>query len=78
MKKIIFPLLIILSNQIIKAQDAMSASTATEIVWYGLDFTKAKFVGGFDYISSAASAKSIEIKTKWIHGWSSMIIMSRG
>ena len=78
MKKIIFPLLIILSNQIIKAQNVKSALTATEIVWYASDVTKAKFVGGFDDISTAAPAKGVEMKTKWIPGWNSLIIMSRG
>jgi hypothetical protein len=73
MKKIIFPLLIIISNQIIKAQDAKSALAATEIVWYGLDFTKAKFVGGFDQIGGAAPATGTDMKTKWIPGWNSLI-----
>ncbi len=74
MKKIILSLLVVASSTIAKAQDAKSALSATEIVWFGLDFTKAKFVGGFDQVGGAGVATGSDMKSKWIPGWNSLII----
>ena len=74
MKKIILSLLVVASGTLAKAQDAKSALSATEITWFGLDFTKAKFVGGFDQIGGAGAATGSDMKTKWIPGWNSLIV----
>ncbi|HEY0031366.1 MAG TPA: hypothetical protein VGC65_11445, partial [Bacteroidia bacterium] len=73
MKKIILAVLTIAGSMGVKAQDAKSALSATEIVWFGLDFTKAKFVGGFDQVGGAAPASGSDMKTKWIPGWNMLI-----
>ncbi len=73
MKKIILSLLVLTSGTFAKAQDAKSALSATEIVWFGLDFTKAKFVGGFDQAAGVAPATGSDMKTKWIPGWNTLI-----
>jgi hypothetical protein len=56
------------------AQNASKVFESTEIVWYGLDFTKAKFVGAFDQIGGAGAVNGMEMKTKWIPGWNNLII----
>lgn len=74
MKKIILSLLVVASGTFAKAQDAKSALSATELVWFGLDFTKAKFVGGFDQVGGAGVATGSDMKTKWIPGWNALIL----
>ncbi|MDQ3047688.1 MAG: hypothetical protein M3R27_09090 [Bacteroidota bacterium] len=56
------------------AQDVKQIFTATEIAWYGLDFTKAKFVGGFDQAAGIAAATGSDMKSKWIPAWNSLIL----
>lgn len=73
MKKIILSLLVIASGTNVKAQDAKSALSSTEIVWFGLDFTKAKFVGAFDQGAGIAPATGSDMKTKWIPSWNALI-----
>ena len=73
MKKIILSLLVIASGTFAKAQDAKSALSATEIVWFGLDFTKAKFVGAFDQAGGVAPATGSDMRLKWIPGWNALI-----
>lgn len=74
MKKIILSLLVVASGTFAKAQDAKSALSATEIVWFGLDFTKAKFVGAFDQGAGIAPATGSDMKSKWIPGWNGLIV----
>ena len=57
-----------------KAQDSKAIFTTNEIVWYGLDFTKAKFVGGFDQVGGAGAATGSDMKSKWIPSWNALII----
>ena len=73
MKKIICFTLLIANVAITTAQDAKSVFSATEIVWYGLDFTKAKCVGGFDKVGGAGAATGSDMKSKWIPSWNSLI-----
>ena len=73
MKKIICFTLLIANVAITTAQDAKSVFSATEIVQYGLDFTKAKFVGGFDQVGGAGAATGSDMKSKWIPSWNSLI-----
>lgn len=74
MKKVFLSVLVLIGGTIAKAQDAKSALSSTEIVWFGLDFTKAKFVGGFDQVGGAGAATGSDMKTKWIPGWNSLIV----
>ena len=74
MKKIILSLLVLASGTFAKAQDAKSALSSTEIVWFGLDFTKAKFVGAFDQGAGIAPATGSDMKTKWIPSWNALVV----
>lgn len=73
MKKIILFSLVVLGFNTIKAQDANAVFSANEIVWYGLDFTKAHFVGQFDQGFGALPASGYDMKNKWIPEWNALI-----
>ena len=73
MKKLILFALLITAVAVTKAQDAKSVFSAKEIVWYGLDFTKATFVGQFDQGMGALPATGSDIKNKWMGEWNSLI-----
>ncbi|MBK7667332.1 MAG: hypothetical protein IPJ32_08280 [Sphingobacteriaceae bacterium] len=47
--------------------------SATEIVWFGMDFTKAKFVGQFDQGMGAMPATGGDMRNKWIPQWNALI-----
>ncbi|MDF2448609.1 MAG: hypothetical protein K0R26_1113 [Bacteroidota bacterium] len=49
-------------------------SKAKEIVWYGLNFSKAKMVGQFDQAVGAGAATSSELKDKWIPSWNTLVV----
>jgi hypothetical protein len=72
MKKLLFCLLV-LGGIALKAQDASKVYSASEIVWFGLDFTKAKFVGQFDQGMGAMPATGGEMRNKWIPQWNALI-----
>lgn len=74
MKRILFIILLIINVVLTKAQDAKAVFSANEIVWYGLDFTKAKFVGGFDQVGGAGVATGSDMKSKWIPSWNALIL----
>jgi hypothetical protein len=65
--------LILLSGVAFKAQDASKVFSATEIVWFGMDFTKAKFVGQFDQGMGAMPATGGDMRNKWIPQWNALI-----
>lgn len=73
MKKLILFALMITAVAVTKAQDSKSVFSAKEIVWYGLDFTKATFVGQFDQGMGALPATGSDIKNKWMGEWNSLI-----
>jgi hypothetical protein len=72
MKNLVFGLLL-LSGIALKAQDASKVFSATEIVWFGMDFTKAKFVGQFDQGMGAMPATGGDMRNKWIPQWNALI-----
>jgi hypothetical protein len=72
MKKI-FVLACLVATSITANAQASKAIDAKEIVWYGLDFTKARFVGQFDQGMGAAPASGMDIKNKWIGQWNNLI-----
>ena len=75
MKKLVIAVTILIS--------AISASAQTstvkdifltrDIVWYGLDFSKARFVGQFDQGFGIAPAKGTDMRDRWIPGWNNLI-----
>ncbi|MFL5762581.1 MAG: hypothetical protein ACJ77K_01485 [Bacteroidia bacterium] len=73
-KKIILAVLALAGPVMSKAQDAKSVFSANEIVWFGLDFSKAKFVGAFTQIGDAGSVTGSDLKNKWIPAWNALVI----
>ena len=73
MKRIILLTLAISSIGLTKAQNSKAVFETHEIVWYGLDFTKAKFVGQFDQGMGAMPATGHDMRTKWIPQWNALI-----
>lgn len=73
MKKITILNLFMVSVFGIQAQTAKDALNAKELVFYGLDFTKAKFVGQFDQGMGAMPATADDMKNKWIPEWNALI-----
>lgn len=55
------------------AQSAKDVFSSDEIVWYGLDFTKAKFVGQFDQGLGVLPASGADMRNKWIPEWNALI-----
>src|SRR5438477_13026793 len=45
-----------------------------EIVWYGLDFSKAKMIGQFDQGAGAGAASGSDLKMKYFPGWNAVIL----
>lgn len=73
MKKIIAAILLI-AGFTANAQDKEKIFSSTELVWFGLDFTKATFVGQFDQGMGAMPANGTDMKNKWIPGWNSLVV----
>lgn len=74
MKKIILFALLFAGVSVTKAQDAKKVFTTTDIVWYGMDFTKAKFVGGFDQIQGAGAVTGTDMRNRWVPGWNTLML----
>jgi hypothetical protein len=55
-------------------EDEKSVFTTKDIVWYGLDFTKAKFVGGFNQAGGIGEASGEDMVEKWIPAWNNLVI----
>lgn len=51
--------------------------TSDEMVWYGLDFTKAHFVGTFDKGMGVDPADGIDLRNKWIPAWNNLIALEQ-
>jgi hypothetical protein len=72
MKKL-FALLLLAGSISLMAQDKSKIFSSTEAVWFGMDFTKATFVGQFDQGMGAAPATGSDMKAKYIPAWNNLI-----
>jgi hypothetical protein len=54
-------------------QDVDKIFSSKEIIFYGLDFSHAKFVGSFDQGMGVAPASGYDLKSKWIPNWNQLI-----
>ncbi|HLP21587.1 MAG TPA: hypothetical protein VK174_14840 [Chitinophagales bacterium] len=70
MKKILLLLLVATFATIVNAQDPKTVFTAEKIVFYGLDFTKAKF--------AIPDAKPAEIKDTYFEAWNETVFGDNG
>src|SRR5689334_5179890 len=59
------------------AQSEKDVFTASEITWFGLDFTKAQFVGSFNQFADAGETGGQAIRDKFIPGWNDIVINER-
>jgi len=60
----------------VSAQDELFHSD--EIVWYGIDFSKAKFVGEFSQFANAGIKSNKEIQVLYFPEWNDLIINEPG
>lgn len=75
MRNLILTSIFVISTSISFAQNtAQDFLSGDEIVWYGLDFSKAKFIGAFDQGAGAAPITGYELKTKYIPAWNALIV----
>lgn len=74
MKKInVLILIVFIAASSVKAQGSKEVFSTKEIVWYGMDFTKAKFVGQFDQGFGAMPATGSDMRNKWIPEWNALV-----
>jgi hypothetical protein len=75
MKKVLILLAFLGTGLALKAQNSSKdVFQKDEIVWYGLDFSKAKLIGQFDQGGGAMPASGSELKAKYIPGWNDVIL----
>lgn len=72
MKKIVFLFLVI--NISLFSQVNKSAIFGDELVWYGVDFSKAKFVGEISNKEGTGQKPEGEIKSKYIPAWNMIVV----
>ncbi len=74
MKTIIFFLLASVISIGSSIAQATNPFTATELYWYGLDFTKAKMVGNFSQFNDAGAKNGHDIKNIYFRSWNRTIV----
>lgn len=76
MKNFIFTFLVlIISGTCVFSQhQAADVFKKDKIVWYGLDFSNAKFIGQFDQAAGLAPANASDLKHDYIPAWNSLIL----
>ena len=75
MKKLSFiALVFIFASVQLWAQSPKEVFQASEVTWFGLDFSKAKFLGSFSQFGEAGSKNGEQIKDVYFKGWNNLII----
>ncbi len=75
MKKVLILIAFMGAAGMISAQKtAQPVFTQDEVVWYGLDFSQARFIGQFDQAAGAGEASAWELKHKYIPAWNALIL----
>jgi len=75
MKKLFFIISLICAMASVHAQKTEKDVFSKEkLIWYGLDFSQARFVGQFDQGAGAAPATAQDIKQKYIPAWNKLVI----
>lgn len=59
------------------AQSEKDVISASEITWFGLDFSKAQFVGSFNQFAEAGGNSGSEIKNKYFGQWNDVVVNER-
>ncbi len=76
MKKVILSFLTLVMTAAVSYAQFTSKDVFTkdEIIWYGLDFTKAKFIGAMDQGGGASPATGGDIKNKYMPEWNMLVV----
>ncbi len=74
MNKVLFFVFLCASQFTWAQYTAKDVVTTDKMVWYGLDFSKAKMIGQFDQGNGIAPASGNDIKLKYIPGWNAVIL----
>jgi len=75
MKKLMLCALLIGVSLFINAQNtAKDVFSKDDMVWYGLDFSKAKFIGQFDQAAGIAPATANDMVFNYIPAWNRLIV----
>lgn len=74
MKKLLIVSILAITLMGAKTEDEKSVFTTTDIVWYGLDFTNAHFVGAFTQSGSAGEVTGTDLVKKWIPAWNDLML----
>lgn len=61
----------IIIYQQIETKDVFSQN---EVVWYGLDFSKSKFIGSFENIKGTMPIDAFELRESYIPAWNSLVV----
>lgn len=56
------------------AKDLFKENT---IVWYGIDYSKSKFVGSFAQFKDAGTVDGNSLKAKYFPGWNNLVVKER-
>jgi len=74
MKKVILTCIYIFTTFINVNAQKNEIAKASEIVWYGLDFSNSKFVGKFDHGFGIAPVTGSDLKFNWIPKWNNLVV----
>jgi hypothetical protein len=79
MKKLFIILLLGVSVSTIaqKKYSAKDLFTENTIVWYGIDYSKSRFVGSFAQFQDAGTIDGSTLKNKYFPGWNNLVLNER-
>lgn len=74
-KHLILTILMVTFNLSYSQVNTKDVFTSKELVWYGLDFSNARFIGKFNHDFSSRPVSEYELINKYIPAWNSLVIM---
>jgi hypothetical protein len=77
MKKISVALLSVFMSVVAIAQSEKDVISASEITWFGIDFSKAQFVGSFNQFAEAGEKGGDQIKHTFFPAWNDVVANER-
>jgi hypothetical protein len=77
MKKITVALLAVFMSVVAMAQSEKDVIAASELTWFGIDFSKAEFVGNFTQFAEAGGKDGDELKHKYFPSWNGVVANER-
>jgi hypothetical protein len=77
MKKISVVLLAVFMSVVAIAQSEKDVIAASELTWFGIDFSKAQFVGSFNQFAEAGEKGGDQIKHTFFPAWNDVVANER-